>query len=292
VSTGIVFIGPYRLLNPIYMGATAQLWQGIHDATGEQFAIKFLQEKFRKDRAQIGYLKWEYTVGSQLQDEHVIRIVEFGVHRGIPFVAMEWFLGSNMKVLIRQGIEAYAHLAKRVIFQAVEAVAYLHRQGYVHRDIKPENFLVSQTGVLKLIDFALCRRIANPLIWLLSPKTKIQGTCSYISPEQIQNRPLDGRADLYSLACTIYELLSGRPPFTGINQSELLNRHLKAVPPPIESINPNITPQFSQLLQKALAKCPADRYRSVAEFFGLLHDVEIFKDKPPGELPPVVVAGF
>lgn len=291
MSTGIVFIGRYRLINPVYMGATTQLWQGIFDGTGEQFAVKFLQEKFRKDRAQIGYLKWEYTVGSQFHDEHLIRVVEFGTHRGIPFLAMEWFAGSNMKVLIRQGIDAYAHLAKRIIFQAVEAVAYLHRQGYVHRDIKPENFLVGQSGEVKLIDFALCRRISNPLVWLLSPKTKIQGTCSYISPEQIQNRRLDGRADLYSLACTIYELLSGRPPFTGINQAELLNRHLKAAAPPIESINPNITPQFSQLLQKALAKRPADRFQSVAEFYGLLHDVEIFKERPAGEVSPIILPG-
>ena len=106
MSTGIVFIGRYRLINPVYMGATTQLWQGIYDVTGELFAVKFLQEQFRKDRTQIGYLKWEYTVGSQRNDEHVIRIVEFGTHRGIPFLAMEWFSGNNMKALIRQGIDA------------------------------------------------------------------------------------------------------------------------------------------------------------------------------------------
>lgn len=286
MSSVTTYIGPYRLINPVYFGASTQLWQAYHDATRRNVALKFLQEKFRKDRQQIRMLRWEYQVASRFDDERIIKVYEYNVDRGIPYLAMEWFSGGNMKSLIRRGLPEYAHLVRRIIFGCLEAVAYLHRQGYVHRDIKPENFLVSQRGDVKLIDFALCRKIGPRLLWYLRPKTKIQGTCSYISPEQILNKPLDGRADLYSLACTIFELVCGKPPFTGQNQAELLSKHLKSPPPPPEALNPNLTPEFSRVLQKALAKRPADRFKTIGEFAGALYDVPIFKQPPVGELAP------
>jgi len=286
VSTAAVtYIGRYRLVNPVYLGATTQLWQAFCDSTSQFVALKFLLEKFRRDREQIRSLKWEYTIGSQFDDERIIKIFEFNVDRGIPFLAMEWFNGGNMKNLIRKGIEEYAPFVRKIIFQCIEAVSYLHRQGFVHRDIKPENFLVSPHGDVKLIDFALCRKMGPKILWYLRPKSKIQGTCSYMSPEQILNRPLDGRADLYSLGCTIFELVCGKPPFTGMNQGELLNKHLKAVPPPLESYNANIHPEFSRIVQKALAKRPSDRFKSIGEFAGALYDVPVFKVPPPDEVP-------
>ncbi|ASV74439.1 serine/threonine protein kinase [Thermogutta terrifontis] len=290
VTSAATFIGPYRLINPVYFGATTQLWQAYHDATHRYIALKFLQEKFRTDREQIRSLRWEYQVASQFDDERIIKIYEFNIDKGIPYLAMEWFSGGNMKSLIRRGLPEYAHLVRKIIFQCIEGVSYLHRQGYVHRDIKPENFLVSNQGDVKLIDFALCRKMAPRILWYLRPKAKIQGTCSYMSPEQILNKPLDGRADLYSLACTIFELVCGKPPFTGQNQTELLNKHLKAAPPPPEAYNPNLTPEFSRILQKALAKRPADRFKTIGEFAGALYDVQIFKEPPVGEVTPEMVS--
>jgi len=286
VSTAAVtYIGRYRLVNPVYLGATTQLWQAFCDSTGQFIALKLLLEKFRRDREQIRSLKWEFTVASQFDDERIIKVFEFSIDRGVPFLAMEWFNGSNMKTIIRKGVDEYAPFVRKMVFQCIEAVSYLHRQGFVHRDIKPENFLVSPEAEIKLIDFALCRKMGPRILWYFRPKSKIQGTCSYMSPEQILNRPLDGRADLYSLACTIFELVCGKPPFTGMNQTELLNKHLKAAPPPLEAYNPNIHPEFSRIIQKALAKRPADRFKSIGEFAGALYDVPVFKVPPPDEVP-------
>lgn len=282
---GVTYIGRYRLVNLVYLGATTQLWQAYSDTSRQFVALKCLQEKLRRDREQIRGLRWEYTVAHQFENERIIRVYEFNVDRGVPFLAMEWFPGTNMKSLIRKGIDEYAHLVRKIIFECVEAVGYVHRQGYVHRDIKPENFLVSPQGDVKLIDFALCRKMGPKILWYLRPKTKIQGTCSYISPEQILNRPLDGRADLYSLACTIFELVCGKPPFTGMSQADLLNKHLKMPPPPPEAYNPNLTPEFCQVLQKALSKRPSERFKTVGQFAGALYDVPVFKNPPPDEVP-------
>ncbi|MBC7354461.1 MAG: protein kinase, partial [Thermogutta sp.] len=126
VTSAASFIGPYRLVNPVYFGATTQLWQAYHDATHRYIALKFLQEKFRKDREQIRSLRWEYQVAGQFDDERIIKIYEFNTDKGIPYLAMEWFNGGNMKSLIRRGLPEYAHLVRKIIFQCIEAVSYLH----------------------------------------------------------------------------------------------------------------------------------------------------------------------
>lgn len=282
------YLGPYRLLNVVHTGQTSQIWQAYHDGQQRIFGIKTLLSKFHRDREHVQYLRWEYVVGHKLEHERVIRVFAFEVSRGTPYVALEWFPASNMKQRIQQGVEPIAHLLPKVITQAAEGLAYFNGQGWVHRDVKPDNFLVTDQGDVKLIDFALARRAASGLRRLLSTKSKIQGTRSYMSPEQIRGGALDLRADVYSLGCTIYQLLSGRPPYTGSSADELLRKHLKSPPPAVEAINKNITPEFGQLLRRMLAKEPSDRPQSVQDFLREFQMMRLFKRTP---LPPEGVGG-
>ena len=280
------YVGPYRLLNVVNTGQNSQMWQAYHDGQKRFYGVKILLDKFRRNREQINYLRWEYTVGSKLDDDRIIRIVEFNTDRGNSYLAMEWFSAPNLKQLIRQGVEKVEYLIPQIIDQATAALAYFNNQGWIHRDIKPDNFLASDTGHVKLIDFALAQRFRGRLCKLFTPKTKVQGTRSYMAPEQIRGKPLDDRSDLYSLACTIHELVSGKPPFTGASANDLLMKHLKAPPPSLESVNPNITPQFAQLLRKAMAKDPKNRPNSADDFLTGLRMAKIFKrtPKPPREV--------
>jgi len=271
------YLGPYRLLNVVHTGPTSQIWQAYDDGRKCFAAVKTLLEDYRRKRQYVAYLRWEYKVGFPLACERIIRIYEFAHDRGVPYLAMEWFAGMTMKQRLRQGVEAIAAQVPKIAVQAAEGLAYFNAQGWVHRDIKPENFLVADDGDVKLIDFALARRSGRLLGRLFSPRSRVQGTKSYMSPEQIRGKPLDERADIYSLGCTLYELIAGRPPFTGTSVKELLNRHLKAPPPPLEAANRRVTPEFSQLIGWAMAKSPTDRPRSSEEFCERIRQTAVFR---------------
>lgn len=279
------YLGPYRLLNIVNTGQTSQMWQTYHDGFQRFFAVKTLLERFRRSREQIGYLKWEYTVGLKLQHERIIQITEYNTDRGTPYLAMEWFAAPNMKQRIRQGVDNMAHLVTKICVQATDAVAYFNGRGWVHRDIKPDNFLVNDEGDVKLIDFALTQRRRGLIGKLITPKSKVQGTRSYMSPEQIRGSALDDRADLYSLGCTLFELASGKPPFTGASANDLLMKHLKASPPSLESANRNVTPEFAKLIRRAMAKKPSARQKSTADFLNELRVTPVFRvdPQPPQE---------
>jgi serine/threonine protein kinase len=151
----------------------------------------------------------------------------------------------------------------------------------VHRDIKPENFLLPVAGELKLIDFALAQRSREGLWKMFGGKTtRIQGTRSYMSPEQIRGLPLDQRSDIYSFGCMFHELLGGKPPFTGVTTNDLLMKHLRTPPPPVQAANRNVTDECAALIKQMLAKKPEARPKSMTQVQGLLENMEIFKVLP------------
>ena len=278
--------GPYRLLSLVHDGHASQLRKACHDDSQQLHAVKTLTEEFKRDRQQIAYLKLEQTVGAQMDHERIIKVGEYGDDRGIPYLAIEWFPEPNLKALIRQGGETLENRAPKIALQAADAVAHMNRRGWIHRDIKPENFMVADDGSLKLIDFALAKRTKGFLDKILPRKSTVQGSPSYMSPEQIRGLPLDDRADLYSLSCTLFELFAGAPPFTGASTNDLLTKHLKAARPSLESANDNVTPNFAQLIQKTMSADAAKRLGSTTEFFHELSQLRILRRAPKAPKKP------
>lgn len=280
-TLGQEFIGKYRLLNVVKTGQASQVWAAFDSDKRERLAIKMLLSDHKKDREQIAYLKQEFAVAKELDSPYVIHIYEFGIDRGTPYLVMELFPAGNMKELILRGREQTMHLIPKIIENAALGLAYFHSQGWIHRDIKPDNFMVDFEGTVKLIDFALAQKPRTGFAKFFGGKTKkIQGTRSYMSPEQIRGLSLDFRSDIYSFGCTIHELVSGKLPFAAPSANELLQKHIGTPPPPLEGIDPNVNKDFALLVRSCMAKKPADRPESMDSFLTAFRSTKVFKVMP------------
>jgi serine/threonine protein kinase len=170
--------------------------------------------------------------------------------------------------------------AQDILKQAATAFAFMNAQGWVHRDIKPDNILVNSAGEVRIIEFALAKRASKESFFsrLFRRKSKVQGTRSYMSPEQIRGLPLDGRADIYSFGATAYELVAGRPPFRGASSQELLTKHIAEKPLTPQNFNPDVSDEFAQLVLRMLAKKKEERPRDFHEVLMAMRILRVFKE--------------
>jgi len=279
VSTaGRTHIGTYRLVRQIRTGQSCQVWLAIN-TLNERVALKVLKDDFRKSREEISQLRHEYQVGHDLDHPNVIRVIEFSVVERVPFLVLEYCGSQNVKQMIQEGLEEFLPRVPAVVRQCAQGLSYLHEQGWLHRDVKPDNFMV-QDGVTKLIDFSLSAKAKKGLSRLLGGRSKVQGTRSYMSPEQIRGEVLDVRADIYSFGCAVFEMLTGRPPFTAESADELLTKHLKASVPTLMVAANNVTEEFAELIIRAMAKKVQERPSSFNDFIRELDHIKVFT-KPP-----------
>jgi serine/threonine protein kinase len=274
------YVGPFRLLNLIRAGKTCEVWEVINDLKGERLAIKLLSGDAAKNREEVAFLKHESQVGRGLNHPAVIQVYDFGTDHQHVYLSMELFAAPNVKQWIHQNFEALAPLAEEFIRKAAEGLSYFHSEGWIHRDVKPDNFLMKPDGEVKLIDFALAVRRKRGLARLFAGKSKIQGTRSYMSPEQIRGQPLDERADIYSFGCMTHEVLGGKPPYTGTSTNDLLTKHLRSPIPPLQASNRNVTDSFAQLVRRTLAKSPEERPQTMADFLSEMGTMQVFKVHP------------
>lgn len=252
----------------IRQGKTCQIWETVRDSDGLRCVLKVLRDEFRQDKNELAMLKHEYVVGSELDHENCIRVFEFDIVRGVPFVALEYFNSLNLKQWIREPSANRAWLPT-IIEQSAQGIHHLHSKGWIHRDLKPDNLLVNDQAEIKLIDFAIGRKAKKGFGRLLGGRGTVAGTRSYMSPEQIRNEPLDARSDLYSFGCLIFEIVSRKLPYTGISSDDLLQRHLKSPVPSLTAFSDNVNPALGRLVERMMAKKPADRPSSALDF---LHD--------------------
>ncbi|MFN5915710.1 MAG: serine/threonine-protein kinase, partial [Planctomycetota bacterium] len=278
------FLGPYPLAPLIRVGRTSQVWEAIHHHDKKRYALKVLRPEQRGNKEEIGFLKHEFEVAKELNHKNIIKLIEYRTNAETPFIVMELFSELNLKMAIRKGPEAIAYQLAPIVDQSCESLYYLHSKGYVHCDIKPDNLLLSRNWEVKLIDFTIAKKIRTGIGKLFGGKNKVEGTRSYMSPEQIKGGSLDPRSDIYSMGCMIYELIGGKPPYTANTPNDLLNKHVSAPIPSLLVNNDNVSPEFNNIVRKMLAKKPEDRPQDMWDVIKMVRTTPIFK-KPP-RIPP------
>lgn len=284
--SGELQLGSYRLTNLMMTGQTSQVWEAVETSSGRHFAIKLLlPENARKPEFR-QFLFHEAMVGQKLAHPNIIKIVQVVRDKETPYFVMEFFPAGNLKARVQQKKWDFIKEKAQDIFkQWTTGLAFMHAKGWIHRDVKPDNVLVNSAGELRIIDFALAYRAPTGLSRLFARKGKAQGTRSYMSPEQIRGQILDGRADIYSLGASFYEVITGRPPFRAVTPTDLLQKQIIQKPENPRSYNPEITEDFAALVLRMLAKKREDRFKDCHELLIAMRGLKVFKAEPAKKEP-------
>lgn len=269
-------IGDYRLLEVLGAGGMGWMYLARHLKTGELVALKVLSDRHKHDTAMRARFQLEARVGMELDHPRIVKTERLDhvddLYGSIDYVVMEFVEGINLQECVdRQGVLTPAQ-ASDVVSQLADALNYAHRRGMVHRDIKPANVLIKRDGTIKLLDFGLAlidrknRREEDQDEFSLAMifGQDCLGTDDYIAPEQTHDsRHVDGRADQYSLGCTMYFLLTGKVPYPLKTVHQKLEAHRTATPADPREKNPSIPDQLAQIIMRMMAKKPEDRFPSM-----------------------------
>ncbi len=284
MSSSRDYLGSYRLIRLIRGGQICNVWEAILDGKKDRVAIKVLLARHKENKTEIAQLRNEGKVGVELEHENVIKVFEFVDRYDLPFLVMQLFNAKNLKQMIRDEYQTLAVSIPEIVKQSAASLEYLHSRSWIHCDVKPDNFLVNNDGVVKLIDFSIAQALKKQKRSLFGKKT-VQGTRSYMAPEQIRGKPLDETTDVYGYGCVMHELLAGKPPFTGTNPDELLQKHLRATPPPLIAFNKAVSEDFAKLILKTLSKDQKKRPANFTVFLQELAKIRVYKAGHRPKLP-------
>ena len=254
--------GRYRILGVLGKGGMGQVYSAHDTVANRVVALKTLSPQLAHDEAFKERLRREASAASRMSNPHVVAIHEFGEVDGVLYLDMALVEGRNLGQLVREsrtGLDP--HRAVALIAQVASALDAAHRIGLTHRDVKPSNVLVTADDFAYLIDFGLVRAAEDAG---LTATGFAMGTVAYMSPEQLMGR-VDGRSDVYSLACMLVECLTGQPPFAG-DVRQRITAHRTAPPPAPSRLRPGLPAELDAVIARGMAKDPGARYRTAPEF--------------------------
>jgi eukaryotic-like serine/threonine-protein kinase len=265
-----LFDGRYRILRKLGSGGMANVYLAEDEDLGRRVAIKILSERYANDESFNERFRREAKSAASLSHPNIVSIYDRGEADGIPYIAMEVIEGRSLKELILTRGPLPLATAIDYTHQILDALRFAHRNGIIHRDIKPHNILLGAENRAKVTDFGIARAGASQMTEVGS----IMGTAQYLSPEQARGAPVTAASDLYSVGVVLYEMLTGQVPFSGDSAIEIAMKHLNETPRPPSSLRPELTPELDQVVLRALAKNPEDRYQASEEFSADLDRVE------------------
>jgi serine/threonine protein kinase len=266
-------LGNYRLERLLGRGGFAEVYLGQHLRLGRQAAIKVLHAYLSEQ--EIEAFGREAQIIASLDHLHILRIFDFDVQHGVPFLVMDYLPNGTLRQRHHRGETVPLPLVITYVKQVAEALQYAHEQRLIHRDVKPENMLIGRRNEVVLSDFGIAA-MAHSTSSMTAQAS--MGTIPYMAPEQIQEHPR-AASDQYALAVVVYEWLSGEQPFTG-SFTEIFAKHLMTPPPPLRQKVPALSAEIEQVVSTALAKDPRQRFSSIQAFATALEQASQAAQKP------------
>jgi serine/threonine protein kinase len=273
-------LGPYLILERLGQGGMGQVFKARHLKMGRLVALKLLRRELRADAESVQRFHREVEAIAQCSHPNIVHAFEAGDIGPVFGLVMEYVQGTSLEDCVKARGPLPVQDACSYARQTALALQCIHERGLVHRDIKPSNLLLTDSGVVKLLDLGLARfqdppaASATAQLTVLGGKGVTQGTPDYLSPEQaLDFHNADIRSDLYALGCTLHFLLTGRPPFAAHSLAETLLRHQQADPPALDRERPDVPAALAAVVARLLAKRPADRYQQPADVVSALDQV-------------------
>ena len=261
-------IDSYRIEAPVARSGMASIFRAVDLRDNRVVALKIPHPDMEADPILFDRFKREADIGEKLDHPMVMRVYG-GEKRSRIYMVMEWCDGRLLRDILAEG-RMPQDRAIRIAIEALDALEYIHEQGVVHRDLKPENIMVDANDNIKLIDFGIAGDSAARRLTYAN-FTATLGTADYISPEQVKGKRGDGRTDIYAMGIILYEMLTGRLPFSGSSPMEVMNDRLLNYPMPPSIADPAVSAQLQEVLYRALERDPQNRHARAREF---AHDLQ------------------
>jgi len=281
-----VLAGRYRLRRLLAKGGMAEVWEAVDDILGRPVAVKVLHSHLADDESFRERFRREAIAAARLAHPNVVATFDTGTDEGVTFIVMELVEGSTLRQILNEtGAMAPARIV-HVGAQVADALHYAHRAGVVHRDVKPANILVCPDGRVKVADFGIAKAVEESEpdrphpSEALTGTGSIIGTAQYLAPEQVDGRAVDGRTDVYALGVVLYEMLCGRPPFTGETDMAVALKHITTNPPAPGAVRAGVPRALEEIVLRAMAKAPEHRYQSADELRLALLSVDLRAGEP------------
>lgn len=278
-------VGPYRVLEQLGQGGMATVYKAYHASLDRYVAIKVLHQAFLEDPNFLARFQREARLVAKLEHPNIVPIYDYAEHEGRPYLVMKFIEGETLKARLQRGPLTPAEV-ERIFEQVGAGLAYAHKQGILHRDIKPSNVILAKDGGIFLADFGLARIAQAGESTLTSDM--VLGTPQYISPEQaLGKNNLDEGTDIYSLGVMLYEMTTGRVPFSADTPFSVIHDHIYTPLPLPTDVNPNLSAEIERILLKALSKERADRYPDVPAFVTAFK--EAWSENAPTQAAPKTI---
>ena len=272
-------IDSYRIEAPVARSGMATIFRATDLRDNRNVALKIPHPDLESDPVLFDRFQREAGIGEKLSHPKVMRVFG-GEERSRVYMVMEWCEGRLLRQILAEGPIPHDR-AIRIAMGVLEALEYIHANGVVHRDLKPENIMVDAEDNIKLIDFGIASDSAARRLTYAN-FTAALGTPDYISPEQVKGKRGDGRSDIYSMGVILYEMLTGKLPFSGPSPLAAMNDRLLNHPTPPRAADPSISPHLQEILYRALERDPKNRYAKAQEFaWDLAHQDQVGAEDRP-----------
>jgi tRNA A-37 threonylcarbamoyl transferase component Bud32 len=261
-------IGGFRLIERLGRGGMSSVYKAEQVSLGRLVAVKIPHREFTLDARHLARFEQEARTLARLAHPNIVQIYDTGRDRDLFYIAMEYVEGTTLGRRVEKEGALSPAAAVPLLKECCAALGRAHREKIVHRDVKPENILLTSDGHVKVSDFGLAKILESDSS--LSRTGTILGTPLYMSPEQADGKPLDGRSDLYSLGATFYQVFTGRPPFEGATPVSIALKHVREKPRPADEVNASVPAGIARILDRMMAKRPESRFQSSEDIIAAL----------------------